>query len=236
MEYFDAVYCICMADRPRKRDFLLKQIKHFYPDLKPVVFDAVNTRHIKGKGHHVGCAMSHRNVMQDAKSQGFKRIVVFEEDAILHKDFKNILSKATEEIKDRPWDLFYLGAHCQRNIKINPFPKEENCQYLLKPSGMTCTHGICYNETFYDWVIDRVPSEIEKAHVWCNQNVAIDQWYRNFQNQNNDSYKKYIGRSSIAYITSPIITSQPFMLSGPHHPHAQDRREDFLTTQDIKYE
>lgn len=221
-----------MADRPGKKDFLLRQIKHFYPDLKPIVFDAINTRRIKGRGHHVGCAMSHRNVMQDAKTQGFKRIVVFEEDAILHKDFKNILSKATKEIKDKPWDLFYLGAHCQRNIKINPFPKEEECKYLLKPKGVTCTHGLCYNETFYDWVINRIPDQIESAHKWCKNHIAIDQWFRNFQNQDHKGYKEYIKRNPIAYIVEPIITTQAFMTT-EYHPNAQDTRKDFLYEKEI---
>ena len=221
-----------MADRPGKKDFLLRQIKHFYPDLKPIVFDAINTRRIKGRGHHVGCAMSHRNVMQDAKTQGFKRIVVFEEDAILHKDFKNILSKATKEIKDKPWDLFYLGAHCQRNIKINPFPNEENCKYLLKPRAMTCTHGICYNETFYDWVIDRIPNDIKKAKDWCVQVEAIDQWFRSFQNTKNEKYKKYSGRYPISYIIEPIIATQHFMTT-LYGKDCQDDIKNFLTKKDI---
>jgi GR25 family glycosyltransferase involved in LPS biosynthesis len=233
MEYFDAVYCICMADRPGKRDFLLKQIKHFYPDLEPIVFDAVNTRHVKGKGHHVGCAMSHRNVMLDAKTKGFKRIVVFEEDAMLHKDFKNILSKAVAEIQDKQWDLFYLGAHCQRKIRENPFPKEENCQYLLKPSGMTCTHGICYNETFYDWVINRIPNDIQEAKDWCMRAVAIDQWFRNFQNTKNENYKKYSGRYPVAYIVDPIIATQHFMTT-LYGKDCQDDIKNFLTKDNIK--
>ena len=205
---------------------------HFYPDLGPIVFDAINTRHVKGKAHHIGCAMSHRGVILDAKTKGFKCIMVFEEDAILHKDFKNILSKATREIKGRPWDLFYLGAHCQRNIKKNPFPKEENCQYLLKPTAMTCTHGICYNETFYDWVIDKIPDEIEAAHKWCRNNVAIDQWFRNFQNTKNEGYKKYSGRYPVSYIVDPIIATQSFMTTD-FHARAQDKRKDFLYEKEI---
>ena len=235
MEYFDAVYCICMKDRPVKKDFLLSQIGHFYPKLRPIVFDAINTRGIKGKGHHVGCAMSHRNVMLDAKEKKFKRIIVFEEDAILHRNFKNILSEAIIEIQDKQWDLFYLGAHCQRKIKENPFPKEESCERLLKPKGVTCTHGMCYNETFYDFVINEIPDNVEEALQWTLKNVAIDQWFRWFQNRDhpNKIYNNYAKRNSIAYIIEPIIATQHFMTT-LYHSNAQEDIKDFLNLDIIK--
>lgn len=223
MEYFEAIYCICMQDRPKKKERLLNQLKHFFPDIEPVVFDAINTRDMKPKGHHIGCALSHRNVVEEARDKGYRRIMVFEEDALLHIDFKNEIQKSIRELRFREWDLFYLGAHCQRNIKERPFPKEKKCNSLSIATGVTCTHGICYNHSFYNFLINKIPKDIKKAEEWCRKSIAIDQWFRYFQNRKNKNFKAHAKRHPIAYINEPILATQPFMTT----KYGKNRQDNF---------
>ena len=52
-----------MQDRPKKSDFLIRQLEKHLPDYQPRIFDAINTRPLKN--HHIGCALSHRSVIQE---------------------------------------------------------------------------------------------------------------------------------------------------------------------------
>ena len=80
-----------MEDRPKKKQNLLRQLNDHFPAWDPEVFNAINTRYLKN--HYIGCTLSHRAVIQDAKDKKYKNILVFEEDAILHKNFKELFSK-----------------------------------------------------------------------------------------------------------------------------------------------
>ena len=73
INYFDKVYCICLEDRPKKKAKLLEQLKHHLPEYKPEVFNAINTRHLEN--HHIGCALSHRSIIQEAKNKKYKNIL-----------------------------------------------------------------------------------------------------------------------------------------------------------------
>ena len=65
MNYFDKIYCICMEDRPKKKENLLRQLNDHFPAWDPEVFNAINTRYLKN--HHIGCALSHRAVISKRK-------------------------------------------------------------------------------------------------------------------------------------------------------------------------
>ena len=97
ISHFDKIYCICMEDRPQKKEKLLQQINHHFPNCDLEIFKAISTRHLKN--HHIGCALSHRSVIQEAKDRKYKNILVFEEDALLHENFKNHLIENVQELK-----------------------------------------------------------------------------------------------------------------------------------------
>lgn len=229
MEYFDAVYCICMADRPRKRDFLLKQIKHFYPDLKPIVFDAVNTTNEKWPGHHIGCALSHREIVTQAKKRKLKNVLVLEEDVVFRKDTVKILDNAWEESRTKIWDLFYLGATCWRDLIKRPFPMEKNCNNICKISGCTSTHGLAYGCDIYDLILRVIPDNINEVRKWLAEVHGIDQWLRSFQNTGN--YREYFNKlkrdGPVAYMTWPKVASQPVIMGKNHYN--KDDPEPFIT-------
>ncbi len=96
MMAFDKVYCICMKDRPKKKENLFRQLAHHFPEWDPALFKAIDTRHLKN--HFVGCTLSHRSVIHEAKQRGYNNILVFEEDAILRQNFRELFIK---NIKDQ---------------------------------------------------------------------------------------------------------------------------------------
>ncbi len=54
-----------------------------------------------------GCLLTHAAVLQDAAAKGYERIAVFEDDVLLHRDFKTEASRL-DKLPD--WKLVYLGA------------------------------------------------------------------------------------------------------------------------------
>ena len=213
MKWFDRVYLICMADRPEKRQKLLTTIQSLYPEANPTVFEAINTRDMpklpnQSGGHHVGCALSHRTVIQDAKARGHDRVLVLEEDARLHRELKWRLSMCTYEIDkyNIPWDLLYLGACTWKNTFSNITPS------LQTIWGCTCTHGIAYNKSFFDEILDTIPDNKQGVLEFLRQERAIDQWLLKYQ------------REGRAVMCSPRLVSQPFLIGQDR----QDNEDDYI--------
>lgn len=211
-----------MEDRPKKRDRLFSQLKEFYPEAEPKLFNAISTRHLKN--HHIGCALSHRAVIQEAKNEGYARILVFEEDCIFHKEFNSIFPSIINELKVLHWDLFYPGAciwETREGLPNRVFESAPNSSHLVIPKGCTCTHGIGYNESIYDTILDQIPNNIDDMMKWIKTHAAIDQWlmYR-IQNQGQAKVPKGIYTS---YMSSPRICSQPFLIGDKK----QDKPRDF---------
>ncbi len=215
-----------MEDRPKKKDKLLEQLNHHLPEYKPEVFKAINTRYLKN--HYIGCTLSHRSVIQDAKDKKYKNILVFEEDAILHKNFKELFSKNLNELKDTPWDILYLGA-CIWNPKPPKKPRTfesvQNCDYLKILTRSTCTQGLAYNNTCYDYILNSWPSDIEGMANWCKEYKAIDQWLM-YKMQGIGSIKEG-KRKFNCYITEPRLCSQPFLIGENNQDSIKDFNNDF---------
>ncbi len=211
-----------MEDRPQKKEKLLQQINHHFPNCDLEIFNAISTRHLKN--HHIGCALSHRSVIQEAKDRKYKNILVFEEDAVLHKNFKELFSKNLNELKNTPWDILYLGA-CVWNPKPpkkpRTFESAQNCDYLKKLTRSTCTQGLAYNNSCYNYILNSLPSDIEGMTNWCKKHKAIDQWLM-YKMQGIGSIKEG-KRKFNCYITTPRICSQPFLVGD----EKQDKRENF---------
>ena len=222
MDYFDKIYCICMDDRPKKKKKLLSQLNKAFPQYDPIVFPAINTRDLGN--HHIGCALSHREVINKARCAGHKNILVFEEDAILHKDFQPLFDKNINELKSTPWDILYLGA-CVWNPKppkkSRTFESARGCDYLKFLTRSTCTHGLAYNQNCYNYILNHLPDNKKDMKDWCKRHAAIDQWLM-YKMQGIGSVKEG-KRKFHCLITEPRICSQRFLIG----PNKQDSLTDF---------
>jgi GR25 family glycosyltransferase involved in LPS biosynthesis len=218
----DKIYCICMEDRPAKKENLLRQLNYHFPLWDPEVFNAINTRYLNN--HHIGCALSHRSVIQEARDKKYKNILVLEEDARLHKNFKDLFNKNLNELRNAPWDILYLGACVwdpKPPKKPRTFESVQNCDYLKILTRSTCTQGLAYNNTCYDYILKSLPSSIEEMTGWCKEHRALDQWLM-YKMQGIGSVKEG-KRKFNCYITSPRVCSQPFLVGN----HKQDKPRDF---------
>jgi len=143
----DKAYCISLEKNKANWNNLLKTISdNGFPN--SVIFNAVNGSDYKDKNitdivgiwqryilknnlqrtNHeqfsgwgaVGCYLSHANIWKDAKKNGFKRIIIFEDDISFSEDFVDQLLKRIDYIPK--YDLLFLDLlDCFGNTKINKY-------------------------------------------------------------------------------------------------------------------
>jgi GR25 family glycosyltransferase involved in LPS biosynthesis len=152
-KFFDNIYCINLDNRKDRWDNISKR----FTDRNIFVnrFSAIN----KPENSRLGCIMSHISIIEDAKKNGYDRILVFEDDCDFLDTFdSNILTKLDD------WELFYFGYNSHKEMLVeNGLVNINNCY---------STHAIAYNESIYDFILDAYYSnKIDILDVWYSENI-----------------------------------------------------------------
>ena len=162
-EFIDKVVYINLAERVDRKETLLQQLSTIIPDEKILRFDA-----IKVYPQYVGCSMSHIAVMEMAKVNGWKNIMVLEDDAILpssHK-FKEGYSNLID-IVNKPYDAIVLGL----------LASEYNLSTKRVYRSLGCLAYIV-NSHYYDTLIANFKEGLEGLQRTNTYSIyAIDQWW-----------------------------------------------------------
>jgi len=137
-DYFDKIYCINLDSRPdrwgavskkfyskkinverfpavsqksKRAINLFNKVKKIYP-----TFDSRRKNSVIRSIGAAGCLLSHIDIIKKSKNNGYKKILIFEDDIIFHKDF-NSRSSLIKGLS--PWSLLYLGCsqHDWRGVK-----------------------------------------------------------------------------------------------------------------------
>ena len=218
--FFDAIYCINLDDRTTVWQKFTAACHALGIKQSIRRVSAVDTRALRN--HHIGCALSHRNAIQDAKSRGYRNILVFEEDALLHENITEHLRNSLRELVAFEWDVFYLGGCRWGRL----FDKPEGCQFLEIPEGMTCAHALAYSERVFDYMLHNVPDNPRDAQRWCETYAAIDQWA--MYKLQGDEARKEGYRKIRSFISYPVLATQPFLLTEEQAPEKLLRLDDDL--------
>ncbi|GJL83899.1 MAG: hypothetical protein DHS20C01_35330 [marine bacterium B5-7] len=184
--FFDAIFCINLDREEKRWELMQRQFEALGIENQVSRFSAIEST----SNHHIGCALSHRMIIEQARRRGLRNILVFEDDAILHRDTAGILDKALEELARLDWSLLYLGGHKWDKS----FALSEGCRFLEQPHGMTMTHAIAYNAKIFNRILDDLPNSIDGMERWLQTHHGIDQ------------YLRYIGHK---FVTRPTLASQP---------------------------
>jgi GR25 family glycosyltransferase involved in LPS biosynthesis len=191
-DFFDAIYCINLDDAADRWRSVSLQFERAGIAHRVRRFPAISTP----ESIHVGCALSHRAIVDEARRLGLNNVLVFEDDVILTYDAVTQLNLAVRELDGRDWDLFYLGG-CRWEHR---FPMVEGCTHLESAGPVTCTHALAYRKFAYDRIISEVPSEPSTMVEWLKTYHGIDQYYA-FCIQERK------------YIASPVVATQRAILS-----------------------
>jgi hypothetical protein len=191
-DFFDAIYCINLEGAAERWQCASARFERIGIGGRIRRFPAVPTP----SNQHIGCALSHRTIIEEAFRQGLKNILVFEDDVVLTRDALIHLDIALRELTGRDWDLLYLGA-CRWE---HWFPMVEGCTHLEQAGPVTTTHAVAYHQTVYRRILDEVPADAAAMEEWLKVHHGIDQYYA-----------KCIRERK--FLLSPVIATQPAILA-----------------------
>jgi GT2 family glycosyltransferase len=137
----------------------------------------------------LGCLLSVRSIIRDAKKRGLKRILLLDDDVIFSKNFLNDFSKASDLPGD--WKLLYLGASQHNWSGISKF--NDNFYYAKNTSG---TFAVGIDHSLFDYILN-ISSELE---------LPIDSYLERFvQPRHSKSCFVFTENLMIADVTSSDI-------------------------------
>jgi GR25 family glycosyltransferase involved in LPS biosynthesis len=167
--YFDKIVCINLERRKDRWAEMNKQFsKH---GLEVIRINAVNgnpmgwTRGKDFPGNKdgaLGCTASHVNVYKMAKENGWKSVLIIEDDCEFIDNLNSVFEKAISTLPE-DWDLLYFGG--THRTKRGQFIPESINEYFVKGKRILTTHCYAVKDTMYDVILNRV---LEKEPLFEN--------------------------------------------------------------------
>lgn len=160
-DIFDKIYCINLKHRVDRWENCQTQFNKYGISVER--FDAVNGNEMIPEGVNglmpgeVGVIRSNYNIIKDAKENGYKKIVIFEDDVELCDNFnERFLSHYNKTPKD--WKFLYMGGnHVGGLIPINDKVSRIRHTYAI--------HAICVHEDLYDHILNMLKEERVQVDV-----------------------------------------------------------------------
>ena len=254
--YFDKIYCLNLKKRENRWIYSNYQFNN--NNISVERYDAIdgelidfndndiNLESFSRKGiieskGALGCLKSHLEIIKDAKSKNYKRILIFEDDILLSDNFNEEVKK----IENIDWNLLYLGASQFEWSNIKP----ENGLY--KCSKTLGTFAYALDISIYDEIlkteesskksIDNILSDIQKSNDKCYTlfpNIVISDVlesdirspksiveYSNQVKWNLDKFKKYYDKKYFVEKINDKINL--FDIESVIHPIGQQDLIDF---------
>ena len=128
-------------------------------------------------GGTAGCALSHRKAIERAKSEGWRNVLILEDDAVVRPDADALdtLNLALDSLQGDY--MLYLGFN-----KPVPYGRkliEGNGVNLWQVEGVLATHGYLIPASMYDRILPLLPSE-NNVWEWLTRYRAVDSMYRDY--------------------------------------------------------
>ena len=156
----DAVYCISLVEQP---DHTALAARHFHAiGLCPVVF----YRPKRERNADIAIWRSHRAVVKEALSHGYKRVLVLEDDARFSRPiaaFASRILRAQAALPKQWWGL-YLGHLPYQAYFIGPG---------VVRARSTCLHAYIANAPLLDWLANTPPQSLD-APMWSHVGLSVD--------------------------------------------------------------
>lgn len=99
----------------------------------------------------IGYLKSFLKIFNYAKKQKLKRIIIFDDDVILHKDFNNLFIEKLRIISNN-FDILRIGTTCHNYSKLHDIIKTPIYTSQITDGSF----AICYNENCYDFMIENI--------------------------------------------------------------------------------
>lgn len=193
-EMLDGVLVINMDSNTERLERFMAHHQSIFPEGRLHRLSAVAGRQLPGYGEApwftagtgersafwggtAGCALSHRKAIEYAKAQGWRNVLIMEDDAQLVPDAASeaVLTRALRELQGSY--MLYLGYN--RPTPVGYRVNRGLGYDLWRVSGVLATHSYILPESMYDIVLSYLPTE-ETVWEWLSVYKAVDVMYRNF--------------------------------------------------------
>ncbi|QIZ00516.2 glycosyltransferase [Streptomyces sp. S1D4-11] len=166
---FDGITCINLDERPDRWQVMQRRLSAV--GLRPERIHRLPATPTPGN-HHIGCALSHRQAIEQAHTDGLESLLVLEDDVLFLPGATWVLRRALAELAGRAWSLLHLGGADWGRT----FPRAEGCHHLEAVSGITTLHAIAYHRSIFTHLLDELPDTVVGMTDWIQRNTAIDQY------------------------------------------------------------
>jgi len=179
-EYFEKIYCINLDKRLDRWNEAQEQFnKH---NLKVERFPAIlgNPENISTKiiPGHVGCVLSHYNIVKKADESGINQILILEDDVVFCEDLQEKFEQFIKQVPE-DWDMLYFGGN------HNGEPLEKVTENVYKIHKTYTTHAYAIRKPVYKVVLKMFPK----------LQFEVDVMYSILQN----SFNCYVFRPHLAW-------------------------------------
>lgn len=153
---FENLYCLNLDRRKDRLQQFVKLMARMGWDFQrwPAV-DAKHLKHPNGqimeenarRNAELACKMGHLRMIRDAKQNGYKSVLIMEDDAQLIPGRQLILDNAIHDLPE-DWEMFYLGVN-----HINKNQEALTSSLSRVRTGFT-THAYAVHSRAYDRIIE----------------------------------------------------------------------------------
>lgn len=143
-----------------------------------------------------GCALSHRAAIAHARAQGWRTVLILEDDIEFEPALTDVLASLPAALGRTPWDICYLGF----TDPISPFRTLAELpagRRLVSVAGCNTAHAYLLAERTYDWLLAHLPTE-GTIWPWISRHRAIDRWY----------YRNLARRFKVSVVSPSIVNQQ----------------------------
>ena len=121
---------------------------------------------------YLACLLSHLSIYKTALDRGFKRVLILEDDILIHKNAKENIKTFMQQVPNN-WDMIYFGYLPLSEdlqywsylnfepVNVNPIKNESN---VFRAKGLWCTHAYAITSKFMRDIIEMYG------------NTAFEQW------------------------------------------------------------
>lgn len=173
LDFFDAIYCINLDERTDRWKHCLVEFEKLGISDRVIRFSAIKPTHDErwnrwttwGNSKKypligaVGCAESHKAIIELAKENNLNNVLVLEDDFVVCENWKHNLETAIKEIQGRNWHIFYLGYRLTKTWGMIRKLGDVLRRIISKRKrGIHLTVGLAYNSTQFDYLIKNIDS------------------------------------------------------------------------------
>lgn len=174
--YFDKIFYINLDKRTDRNDECQSELSKYNIQAERVSAVDASTLHssqfppkkINFRTGAYGLLLTNLEIFKRAKTEGYKSIVIFEDDILFINRFDEYFEVIYQQVPD-DWQMLYLGA----NHVIPPIMVTDNVGKCIKTFT---THAMVFKESVYDVVIEGIskldgPIDIKYSEVFFKVNA-----------------------------------------------------------------